>query len=140
MRSRVYKTARCPSVRPSVCSTRSPNAATVGLLLWSRRARDIYRLLQQRRANAGSATLSAYLGSYINTDLLLMSYSDTASTTCVIHHTTAWQAVCVGVHGRHGTGSHFVTHRPTDPGIQRPGDPVDPVTLFFNKLQMSTYV
>jgi len=28
---------------------------------------------------------------------------------------------------RHGTGSHFVTQRPSDPGIQRPGDPVDPV-------------
>ena len=26
---------------------------------------------------------------------------------------------------------------PTDPGIQRPGDPVDPVTLFYNELQMS---
>jgi len=25
---------------------------------------------------------------------------------------------------------HFVTQRPSDPGIQRPGDPVDPVTLF----------
>ena len=33
---------------------------------------------------------------------------------------------------RHGTGSHF------DPGIQRSGDPVDPVTLFYNELQMST--
>jgi len=25
-------------------------------------------------------------------------------------------------------GSHFVTQRLSDPGIQRPGDPVDPVT------------
>jgi len=41
---------------------------------------------------------------------------------------------------RHRTGSHFVTQRPSDPGIQRPGDPVDPVTLFCNELQMSTYV
>ena len=41
---------------------------------------------------------------------------------------------------RHGTGSHFVTQRPSDRGIQRPGDPVDPVTLFYNELQMSTYV
>ena len=39
-----------------------------------------------------------------------------------------------------GNGSHFVTQRPSDPGIQRPGDPVDPVTLFYNELQMSTYV
>ena len=29
---------------------------------------------------------------------------------------------------------------PSDPGIQRPGDPVDPVTLFYNELQMLTYV
>jgi len=36
--------------------------------------------------------------------------------------------------------SHFVTQRPSDPGIQRPGKPVDPVTLFYNELQMSTYV
>jgi len=28
---------------------------------------------------------------------------------------------------RDGTGSHFVTQRPSDPGIKRPGDPVDPV-------------
>jgi len=41
---------------------------------------------------------------------------------------------------RLGTGSHFVTQRPSDPRIQRPGDPVDPVTLFYNELQMLTYV
>jgi len=28
---------------------------------------------------------------------------------------------------RDGTGSYFLTQRPNDPGIQRPGDPVDPV-------------
>jgi len=38
------------------------------------------------------------------------------------------------VYARHGTGSQ----RPSDPGIQRPGDPVDPVTLFYNELQTST--
>ena len=53
----------------------------------------------------------------------------------------SWRAVdkarvCI----RHGTGSHFVTQRPNDPEIQRPGDPADPVTLFYNELQMSTYV
>ena len=33
---------------------------------------------------------------------------------------------------RDGTdASHFVTQRPSDPGIQQPGDPVDPVTLFY---------
>jgi len=41
---------------------------------------------------------------------------------------------------RHGTGSHFATQRPSDLGIQRPGDPVDPMTLFYKELQMSTYV
>jgi len=33
-----------------------------------------------------------------------------------------------------------VTQRPSDPGIQRPGDPDDPVTVFYSELQMSTYV
>jgi len=33
-----------------------------------------------------------------------------------------------------GTGSHFVTQRPSDPGIQRRGDAVDPVTMFYNEL------
>ena len=39
-----------------------------------------------------------------------------------------------GVHQRW----HWVTF--CDPGIQRPGHPVDPVTLFYNELQMLTYV
>ena len=46
----------------------------------------------------------------------------------------------VGSNTRHGTVLHFVTQRPSDLGIQRPGDPVDPVTLFYNERQMSTYV
>ena len=50
------------------------------------------------------------------------------------------QVRCVDVRTRHGTGSHFVTQRHSYPRIQRPGDPVDPVTLFYNELQMSTYV
>ena len=45
-----------------------------------------------------------------------------------------------GMDTRDGTRSHVVTQRPSDLGIQRPGDPVDPVTLFYNELQMSTYV
>jgi len=52
----------------------------------------------------------------------------------------ATDGVAWSVYVRYGTGSHFVTQRPSDPGIQRPGDPVDPVTLFYNELQMSTYV
>ena len=45
-------------VLPSVCPS-----VGVRLLLWARRAGDIDRLVQQRRANAGSAALSAYVGS-----------------------------------------------------------------------------
>ena len=33
---------------------------------------------------------------------------------------TSWRRL----HDRDGTGSHFVTQRPSDPGIQRPIDPV----------------
>jgi len=42
-------------------SAHNSKPAAAGLLLWARRAGDIDRLLQQRRANAGSATLSAYI-------------------------------------------------------------------------------
>jgi len=62
----------CPSVRPSICLSvrawahgRKP--AAVGLLLWARPAGYIDRLLRDaqqrgvRRANAGSAMLSAYV-------------------------------------------------------------------------------
>jgi len=53
------------SVRPSVYLSiaKSSKTAAAGLLLWARRAGDVNRLLQQRRVNAGSATLPAYLGS-----------------------------------------------------------------------------
>jgi len=54
------------SVRPSVCPSRahSSKLAAVGLLPWALQAGDIDRLLHgQRRANAGSATLSACVGS-----------------------------------------------------------------------------
>jgi len=50
-----------PSVRLSVPAwvhSSKPAAAAAGLLLWARRAG--YRFLQQRHANAGSATLLAY--------------------------------------------------------------------------------
>jgi len=59
---------------PSVCPLRPPHAAAADLLLlWDRRSGDIDRLLQQRRANTGSATLSAYVGSWThNTDLLIV--------------------------------------------------------------------
>jgi len=64
MLSRVYETARCPSVRLSVPAyARSSKPAAAGLLLWARRAKNIDRLLQQQLANVGSDTLSAYVGS-----------------------------------------------------------------------------
>ena len=62
--SRVYEMVRCPSL--SVClSQHGPTAANplLQLLCIARRTGDIDRLLQQRRANAGSVTLSAYVGS-----------------------------------------------------------------------------
>ena len=45
---------------PSVCPIRSLQQCVAGLLLL---AGDVDRLLQQWRANVGSATLSAYVGS-----------------------------------------------------------------------------
>jgi len=57
-------TARCPSVRPSAptwADCRKPAAS--GLLLKARSVGDMHRLLQQRQANVGSATLSAYVHS-----------------------------------------------------------------------------
>ena len=51
------------SVCLSVCSIRPLQQRVAGLLLWARRVGDINRLLQQRRANAASATLSAYVSS-----------------------------------------------------------------------------
>ena len=62
-------------------------------------------------------------------------FSNTAAET------RARRGVAPRLHAaRDGTGPHFVTQRRSDPGIQRPGDPVDPVTLFYNELQMSTIV
>jgi len=79
MRSRVYASVGRPSVCPSICpsirlsvpvwaNSSKPDGAC--LLLWARPTWDIDRLLhdaQQRdvwRANAGSATLSTYVGSW----------------------------------------------------------------------------
>jgi len=66
------------SVRPSVCLSVPAwdclsigvKPAVAGLLLWAQRAGDINWLLQQWRVNAGSATLSAYVGSWIQTCLV----------------------------------------------------------------------
>jgi len=52
MRSRVYVTVGCPSVCPSVCPSM---AADIDRLLHGAQQRGV------RRANAGSATLSAYV-------------------------------------------------------------------------------
>ena len=48
---------RLSVVRLSVQTWAHSKPAAVGLLQWARLAGDIDRLLQQRRANAGSATL-----------------------------------------------------------------------------------
>ena len=66
MRSRVYETVRCPPVCSSVC----PSMVAQQQSLYCRFAAvspadrnwgDIDRLLEQRRANAGTATFSAYV-------------------------------------------------------------------------------
>jgi len=57
-------------VRPSVCRAtlaHDSKPVAAGLLLWARLAENIDQLMQQRRANAGSATLSAYAGSETQT-------------------------------------------------------------------------
>ena len=58
----------------------------------------------------------------------------------ILLHVLQYSLAESDIFSRHGSGSHFVTQRPSDPGIQRPGDPIDPVTLFYNELQMSAYV
>jgi len=70
---KIFATVGRPSVCLSVCPIQ-PHAAGVGLLLWARRPGDIDRLLhgqvsssraaaRRAAANAGSATLSADVGS-----------------------------------------------------------------------------
>jgi len=65
MQRRIYETVQCLSVCPSVSPSMSPQQQTCccSLLLWSWRARDIDRFLQQQQANAGSAKLLADVGS-----------------------------------------------------------------------------
>ena len=64
--NRVYETVQClsVSVRPSVCSIRTLQQLTAGLLQWARKIGDIDQSLQQKRAatNAGSSTLLACVG------------------------------------------------------------------------------
>jgi len=51
------------TVRLSVTTqAQGSKLAAAGLLLWARQAGDTDRLLQRRRANAGSGTLSACVG------------------------------------------------------------------------------
>ena len=65
-----------PSVRQSLpARAHSSKPAAVGLLLWARPAGDIDRLLRQggvQQVNAGSATLSAYVGSWTQTCYILI--------------------------------------------------------------------
>jgi len=51
------------SIRLSLCPICLSHSTSTGLLLWAWQAGDIDRLLQQWQANAGNATLSAYIGS-----------------------------------------------------------------------------
>ena len=66
LRSRVYETVRCLSVYLSVCLSAWARCCC-RMLLWARRPDDIdcctSGAQHQRRANAGSVTLSAYAGS-----------------------------------------------------------------------------
>ena len=70
IRSRVYEVVWCPSVHMSVPAwahsskpgTADSHPAAVGLLLWALQAGYIDLLLQQQQVNAGSATLSVYVG------------------------------------------------------------------------------
>ena len=76
MPSTVYETLRSVSVRLSVpARAHGSKPAAVGLLLWARPAGDIDRLLRQggvQQVNAGSATLSAYVGSWTQTCYILI--------------------------------------------------------------------
>ena len=62
MRRGVYKSAQCPSVRPSVCLSHSPAAAACCGFAAIGQASKGHRLIATAcvRPNAGSATLSAY--------------------------------------------------------------------------------
>jgi len=64
MRSRVYETVWCLSVRPSVCPIRSLQQLAAGLLLWARQVGDIDRLMHgRRRSRTGrSATRGTICG------------------------------------------------------------------------------
>ena len=77
------------SVRPSVCLSMADcrKSAPAGLLLWARRTGDIDGLLQQRRPNAGSATLSAYVAAehrlvIIACIIEISSWSSTSGKRC----------------------------------------------------------
>jgi len=76
MRRRICETVW----RPSVClSQHGPTASAANLLLklWSQHAGDMDRLLQQWRANAGSAGFSVYVDA--DTDL---SYEESKNRFC----------------------------------------------------------
>ena len=67
----------CPTVYPYVCLIIwQPHAAVANLLLWARRAGDIDRWLHGQRsaATASSITLSAGVGSWTVTCLLILLF------------------------------------------------------------------
>ena len=70
----------------------SSKPAAAGLPVWDRRTKDIDRLLQQRRANTGSATLSAYVGSWTKS-CLITAYGQNHGISRWTYHEFA-QAYC----------------------------------------------
>ena len=70
MRSRVYESVRCPSICPSMGAQQQARycrfaaVGPTGGRYWSIAARPALSSSSVRRANAGGATLSAYVGSW----------------------------------------------------------------------------
>ena len=88
-----------------------------------------YRLVTDTAANSSGQLGRLVLNACISLGLFSLKFAkyQVRFSSCAVK-----EALQSGhsVRTRDGTGSHFVTQRPSDPGIQRPGDPDDPVTLF----------
>ena len=122
--------------------------ARVGVALSGAEQRPVERYTQRIATSLADAHRQAALGRALQPD------NNIRSRDLRARHVTRTRSECLSIynlatlfffaphrmHIRHGTGSHFVTQRPSNPGIQRPGDPVDPVTQFYNELQMWAYV
>ena len=86
----------------SVCLVQLPHTTAAGLLLWAGRAGNIDWLLQQWRANVGSATLSAYVHWhwYCDIDVDIISDIVGLQTVCVwltgVEGTATWRCLVGG--------------------------------------------